>query len=70
MDNIKVRDVKKALRLCGWKAVRIHGEDTIYSSPYFPGYFTIKGKESDVISPALLIKIERQLGQCLGSVFA
>lgn len=70
MGDIKVRDVKKALRLSGWVLVMIDGNRFLYKHPAVPRYFTICGKDNDTIRPNTLRIIEHQVGLCLGRVFA
>ena len=68
MDTVRVRDFKKALRLCGWVFVMVVGNSTCYRHPSVPYIFTIHGKDCDIISPTHLRILERQLGLCLGKV--
>lgn len=70
MENIKVRDVKKVLRLSGWELVMVDGYRFYYSHPAVSGYFTICGRGNDIVSPATLRVMERQVGQSFGYVFA
>ena len=61
---IKVRDVKKALRLCGWELVMVDGNRCFYRHPAVPGGFTILGYGNDVVSAELLSLVERKVGLC------
>ena len=70
MEIVRVRDVKKVLRLSGWDLVQVFGNSFFYVHPAVPEVFTIRGKDSDVICPALLRVMERQLGLCFGTILA
>ena len=70
MVNFKVRDIKKALRLCGWVLVRVDGCYYYYRHPNVRVGFSIKGRDNDEVAPAQLLLFERQLGLCLCPVLA
>lgn len=68
MEEIRIIDVKKALRLCGWELVRVDGNFSFYRHPDVPGYLSIYGRGNDVVSPRLLSLIEHQVGLGFRSV--
>ena len=68
MVYIKVLDVKKALRLCGWELVKVDGNISFYRHPDVPGFLSICGRGNDVVSPRLLSLFEHQVGLCFRSV--
>lgn len=68
MEEIKIIEVKKALRLLGWELVYGNGRMSLYRHPDVPGYLSICGRGNDVISPRVLSHVERQLGLCIRSV--
>jgi len=68
MKQVKLLDVRKALRLCGWELVMVEGIRFIYRHPDVPEYLSICGRGYDVVSPELLSRVERQLGLCIRSV--
>jgi predicted RNA binding protein YcfA (HicA-like mRNA interferase family) len=68
MENIRVRDVKKALRLCGWVLVRVVGDHSEFVHPNVPESFIISGKGYDLVPPATLHSMERRVGLCFGRV--
>lgn len=70
MEEIKVIDVKKVLRLCGWELVKVDGCRSLYRHPDDPEYLSICGRGYDIVSSELLSLVEHRLGQCLRPVLA
>lgn len=69
MDKIRVRDVIKALRLCGWVLLRVDKPYSQYGHPDSSGIITISGRPGDIVNPHQLQILERELGQFFGVVF-
>jgi len=70
MEKVKVRDVKKALRLCNWVLVFVDGDRYRYRHPAVLDSITIIGRDNDYVSRANLEFMERQLGLSLRPVLA
>ena len=70
MLEIRIRDVKKALRLSGWVLVKVDGNKSFYRHPNVPEGLSIVGFGSEVVSLEILILFEQRLGQCFHSVLA
>lgn len=70
MEEIRIRDVKKALRLCGWELVMVDGNRCFYRHPAVPEVLTILGSGNDLVSSELLSIVERQVGLCFCPVLA
>lgn len=70
MEKVKVRDVKKALRLCNWGLMFVDGDCYQYRHPAVFESITIKGRDNDFVSRVNLEFMERQLGLSLRSVLA
>ena len=68
MEDIRIIDVKKALRLLGWELVHVEGYISFYRHPDVPGFLSIYGRGYDVVSPRVLSLVERQLGLGIRSV--
>lgn len=70
MEQIKLLDVKKALRLCGWELVKVDGNKSLYRHADVPEGLVLVGRGYDVVSSDLLLIVEQRLGLCLRVVLA
>lgn len=70
MEIMKVLDVKKALRQCGWELVEVDGRISVYRHPDVPERITLMGYGNEIVASNLLLIVEHQLGICLNSVLA
>ena len=70
MVEVKIRDVKKALRLLGWVLVRVEGRRSYYQHPDVPYGLSIVGYGYEVVSSDKLSLLEQCLGQCFFPVLA
>jgi predicted RNA binding protein YcfA (HicA-like mRNA interferase family) len=68
MDMIQVRDVIKALRLCGWELLRVDGRFCQFGHPDASGIITISGRPGDYVNSHQLQILERELGRHFGVV--
>ena len=67
---IKLRDLKQALRLCGWELVVVIDNKSYYRHPAVPEGLSLSGKGNDEVPLDILWIVEQRLGQCLGAVLA
>lgn len=68
METVRLFDVKKALRLCGWELVKVDGRMSVYRHPNVPERITLMGYGNEIVASNLLLIVEHQLGICLNSV--
>ena len=70
MFDIRIRDVKKALRILGWVLVKVDGNKSFYRHPDVPDGLSIVGLGYEVVSSEILVLVELRLGQCFRPVLA
>ena len=68
MAHIIFRDLKQALRLCGWELVGVYGNRYFYRHPAVRDGLILSGKGNDEVPLAILAIVEQRLGQCLRPV--
>ena len=68
MAHINFRDLKQALRLCGWELEKVDGNRYFYRHPAVPEGLSLSGKGNNEVPLAILAIVEQRLGQCLRPV--
>lgn len=58
----KYKEVRKALRAAGWKAIRQRGSHEVWAHPVEPRRIIIAGKDSDTVTVGSLANIRRISG--------